>query len=280
MSEWKSYGDINPEYGTWLMRNARLEGDEFHADVIQIIPETDVGGSDRVFDISAGLLFLARKDWPAALRTVGAKIEGDHLIRDDGKTRIDVKNEDFLIELFFAARAHFGAEVEYSTIVGRGVPMPYDQEGKFEGEVVLFPDGTSLWSIVKSVTDGFDYVVDGQAVEAAKAHDMEEGPYAGMPRNIRKMADLGKIKSFAEHGVDEQGNPKVWKHAFTIPDDNQDPEIVYSAHEIETYLFEGEELTPSNTTWVGPEQEDLCELWESLYQDNRAPKMETSVPEF
>lgn len=61
MSEWVNLGDINPEQGTLLIRNARVEDGDFFADVVVVIPESDVDGSDRIFDLIQGDLFLAGK---------------------------------------------------------------------------------------------------------------------------------------------------------------------------------------------------------------------------
>lgn len=284
MNEWKNLGDMNPKYGAFMVRNARIEGDEFRAEIINIIPETDVDGSDRIFDIGSGELFLARKHWQSALETAGSRLEGETIVRpglDGREDRMEPGSEEFLFELCYATRAYCGPEYEHSTLVGIGIPTTYDAGEKLKGEVVLFPGGTSLWSIVKSVTDGFDYKIDGQDVVSAKALDLFDGPYAGTPREIRGMADVAMIKAFKDLGLDDQGNPKVWKLEFTIPDDNDAPEVVYSAHELETYNHEGEELVPSKITWVGPKEEDLCEAWESVYFDNRQPKpsVDDAVPE-
>ena len=271
MGEWKNIGDINPKHGACMVRDLRIENDAFLCDVILVIPETDVGGSDRIFDISAGSMYLARDKWGDALKACGSRIDKDGNILTGvtgHEERIAPGSESYLAALCYATSAYCGPEYESSTLVGIGIPTPFDGPPKFNGEVILYPQGTSLWSIMKSVTDGFDYEVDGVPVEEATALDLWDGPYTGTPRSIGKMSDLTKIKAFRDLGVDEQGNPKVWRHEYVLPDWTV-REVEFSAHEDHSLFYEGKEYHPADTVWVGPEEEDLCELWESLYEDNR-----------
>jgi hypothetical protein len=281
MGEWRNFGDVDPKQGTFMVRNARIEDGNFMADSIVVIPESDVGGSDRVFDIGAGDLFLGCEKFASALATVGARLDGSVIIRpglEGREDRIEPGTREYLDELAYAANAYCGPEYDYSTLVGIGIPTPYDQSSKFDGEVELFAEGTSLWSIIKTVTDGFDYKVDGEDIQSARPLDLLEGPYAGTPRDITSMKDLVKIKAFADCGKDEQGNPLVWQHEYVIPDGEEGTELVLSAHEQDSYMFEGEEILPKATKWVGPKQEDLCEAWERLYVDTRQPELSDDDP--
>lgn len=277
MGEWRNLGDLDPKHGAFMVRDARIENGAFHADTVVVIPETDVGGSDRVFDIGSGSLFLARENWASALETSGSRLEGDVILRpglNGQEDRLEPGTQEYLDELSYATRSYCGPEYEYSTLTGIGIPTHWDATSKFPGEVVLYPDGTSLWSIMKSVTDGFDYKVNGQEIESGKPLDLDDGPYAGTPRDINSMADVAKIKGFKDLGLDAQGMPKVWKLEFIIPDDNDAPEVLLSAHELDTYNYEGEELIPSKITWRGPKEDDLCEAWDHHYLDTRQPAPE------
>lgn len=276
-SGWVNLGDVNPKEGTFLIRNPHVIDGDFTCDVVKVIPETDVGGSDRVFDLVQGSLYLGRKTWQSALQAVGAELRADGaIVRPGHQGECDLfagGTDQFLIELAHATMAYCGPEVESSTLVGIGLPQVYDADPKFDGELTLFPERTPLWSIMRGVFDGFDYrsSADDDGARAVSL-DTEDGPYAGTPRVISGMADLIKIAAFRDLGLSQDDEPLVWEHSYRVADDRVVTQS--SAHEIDVYdpgydLEEDAPLQPFNTRWVGPEQQDLCELWEAFYVDRR-----------
>lgn len=270
MSIWINIGDMDPKYGTSLIRNPRVDDDGFHADIVTIIPETDVGGSDRVFDITSGDLFLPKQMWASALKTIDTLETQDGFIQKSADGGLIPKGSDvWLLELAYAAKAFCGPENTNSILVGIGIPTFYDQESKFDGDVTLFPAGTSLWDIMRATVDGFDYVPPDHVPQNVTALDMIEGPYAGTPLNIRTMEDVLKIKAFQDLGVDNTGMPKVWEHAYNLPD-HDSPFVERSAHEDGVIEEAGQTYQPALTKWIGPEEEDLIQAWERHYEDRRS----------
>ena len=267
MTHWVNMGDMSPKEGTWLARNMRIEGDSFVAEAIKITPETDVGGSDRIFDIGQGNLFLDRKDLASALKAIGRDLSGTVIVAPDhngGDYEIQPGTDEYLAEIAYAVMAYCGPEYESSTLVGLGIPVVYDQDSKFPGEPLLFPQGTSLWDVVKSVCDGVEVIENGTdkiTPKSVQPYDDTDSPYAGTPREIRNMKDLVKIKAFADLEKDANGAPCVWQHEYRTPDG---VEVQVSPFEDCDLELEGETYLSSNTKWIGPKQEDLIEAWESV----------------
>jgi hypothetical protein len=267
MTHWKNMGDINPKEGTSLVRDMKVEGDTFTAEVIKIIPETDVGGSDRIFDIGQGNLYLDRDDFASALKAIGREMRGSVIVAQDhngDEYEIRPGTDEYLTELAHAVMAYSGPEYESSTLVGLGIPSVYDQEAKFPGDPLLFPQGASLWDVVKSVCDGVEVIENGTDLitpNSLQPYDDIDSPYAGTPREIHTMSDLMKIRAFAQLGADKDGNPLVWRHQYRTPDGVQEQVSAYEDCDLE---LEGETCLASNTSWIGPKEEDLIEAWESV----------------
>ncbi len=259
---WKNIGDISAKSGTLLVRDAELDDGGFRVDAIETICETTVGGDDSTFLIRQGEVFLKARDFASALDTVGAKLDGDMISRPDHHGGIEtfaVDSDEGLLELCHAAHAYGGIDDAGTSLARIGFPTPYDQDPKFDGEITFYPEGTSLWAIMRLEMDGFDYFPEDEPADTtAVPYETGYGPYAGMPRSIETRADLCKIYAFRHLERDEAGNP-----------------VVYSYDYGECGTSE-----PVQLDWIGPDETDLVALWESL-NDNEAPELETSSgPEF
>lgn len=282
MGEWINIGDMDPKQGTSLVRDMTYDGHAFSADLVQVIPETQVGGSDRIFDINQGNFHLWERDFSSALATIGRKLNEAGDIIDNDENTLAKGSQKWLLELAYATQAFCGGEFETSTLVGISIPTRVDGEEKFEGEVTLFPAGTSLWAIMRRTCDGFDFLSpDEEEPTLAEALDTDGGDYDGTPREIRTMADLMKIAGFARLGADEDGQPKVWRHGVSLPDGRR--VFIKSAHQDFSYIMDEDEMheqsltigkpvtdpeiLPSATTWIGPMQDDLVSAWEDFYEE-------------
>ena len=56
MSKWNYVGDVNVECGGYWWRQERPDDD--YADIVEIIPDSDMGGADNVFHIHVGSVYL------------------------------------------------------------------------------------------------------------------------------------------------------------------------------------------------------------------------------
>lgn len=185
---WQNMGDISPRAGTSLMRNPEIDvNGDFTSEIVETVPESNIGGDESRFLIRQGTLFLAAKNFASALDTVGAAIDGMSITRPDhhgGSERFDLTSDEGLKELFMAAKAYGGIEPDIETFVKIGVETAYDQEQKFEGDVTVYPSNRSLWSIMRRELDGFDYrpekVTTETAVDSASPYgdptDLSGGP--------------------------------------------------------------------------------------------------------
>ncbi|MCE6958761.1 hypothetical protein LAZ40_06830 [Cereibacter sphaeroides] len=276
---WQNLGDISPRSGTFLVRNPELdpEGD-FRAEGVQTVPERQVGGSDDVFLLRQGTIFLARRNFASALEAVGATLEGDRIRRpgQDGEDQVfPLQSVEGLRELCHAAFAYGGIEdPEIASLVRIGFPDPAEPSPKFDGEITVYPEKTSLWAVMRLELDGFDHAPEAEP-KAALPYDTEDGPYAGLPREIRTRADLMRIGAFRDLGSDSCGNPIVWKNHYEHRDCDG-----YSEHEDDppapTWTSDWScqcddacpecsvSISPGESVWLGPKERDLIALWESL----------------
>ncbi|WP_027234121.1 hypothetical protein [Leisingera caerulea] len=159
--QWVHTGDIKPENGAAYVRNPEIdEGGDFSAEIIECIPETNVGGDEKRHLLRQGTVFLPRKSFKDALATVGARIDGDYIVRPGHHgpdERFAADSAEGLLELFHAAHAYGSVEAEIEAVVQIGADQDYDQDRKFTGERCIFYHGSALESIIEQVMDGFDY---------------------------------------------------------------------------------------------------------------------------
>jgi len=273
---WINIGDMDPKQGATCVTDMSIEDGDFTARAVEIIPETHVGGSDRIFLIKSGEMFLSQKNFSSALATVGATLSDGYLFRD-GIEKIALNSEEGLVELANAANAYGGIEDHDAPLAGIGLPRNYDADPRFDGELTLFPSTTTLWSVLRAWVDGFDYTPEEDPHDAI-ALDTWTGPYAGMPRSISTRADLAQIGGFRDLDRDEFGNPKVFLNTYLhegceaaqAPEggggDVDIPEWTKSstcAEEDDCYEC-GSDVEPESSAWVGPSEMDLVALWQSL----------------
>ncbi|MCW3784294.1 hypothetical protein [Defluviimonas salinarum] len=281
---WINLGDIDPKCGTVLMRaeSAEFDGD-FRADAAESVPETCVGGDDAVFLLRSGTVFLSGKNIPSALATVGARLEGDTIVRPGhhgDEERFPMTSAEGLREIFRAAHAFGGIDgIDISSLVRIGLPGRMDREPRFDGEITFYPEKTSLWAIMRRELDGFDLAPEKAPVEATPI-DTDDGPYEGLPREIRTRADLAEMPAFGWHGTDVEGNPIVFRNRYEhrgcdvaagrgddAPSWTQDCSAPCPdrCHEC------GQSVEPRASEWIGPEEPALKALWTELEAVSRKP---------
>jgi hypothetical protein len=289
---WMNIGDLDPKQGTTVVTDMELDDGDFTARAVEIIPETHVGGSDRVFLIKSGEMFLSAKNIASALETVGARLSEGVIYRDNSDA-VPLDSEQGLLELANAANAFGGIEDHDAPLAGIGLPRNYDGDPKFDGEMTLFTSTTTLWSVLRAWVDGFDYAPEDDPVEAVEL-DTWTGPYAGMPRNVSTRADLAQIEGFKHLERDEHGNPKVFLNTYVHEGcdeaqaleggggDTDIPEWTKrSTCEEEGDCYEcGEDIDPISTVWIGPDEADLKELWQSLPDCEENEVEDTPEPGF
>lgn len=287
MDVWQNLGDINPTSGTYLVRGREIDSrGDFRAECITVTPESDVGGDDRVFLLRQGDLFLSRKNMGSALEVIGAKLDRDRIEMPDhhGKVAsIPLRSPEGQQVLADAARAYSGIDcLEVESLVRVGLPTRYDQSPKFRGEITVFSEASDFWAILRHQLDGVD-AIEGVEIGAAEMIDTEEGPYAGLPREIRDRADLLAMPVFSQLGADDEGNPEVWlmkyRHEDCPSGDAPEWEMTHSCGCADDCPGCEAEIEPYSTEWIGPDQPDLIALWESLEDHNaktRAPELDQS----
>lgn len=239
---WINIGDINPKSGTTMVRDLELDDSgDFSATAIEVTPESHVGGCEDVFLIRSGELFVSQKNLNSALKAVGARLEGEMILRP-GQNGLDerfhLRSEEGLLELAQAANAYSGVEDHDAPLVRLEVPSRYDPDPRFDGDLYLFSRETSLWAVIRNICDGFDYQPEDDPKKAVLLNTWDS-PFQNMPRSVDTRADLAQIRAFRELERDENGNPIV---------------------------YDGE-------AWIGPEEPSLIEMWEEL-PDQEAPSAE------
>jgi len=277
---WINIGDINPKAGTTFVSDMQLEdGEDFRAQGIEVTPESHVGGSDSVFLIRSGELFVAGKNIPAALEVVGARLEGRNIVRPDhhgGEERIRMDSPEGLLELAQAANGYTCFDDHDAPLVRIGMPSRYDPEPRFDGEMTLFTEDTSIWAILREMCDGFDLAPEDNPRKAV-ALDAYAGPFSYMPRKLETRADLANVGGFRDLERDEQGNPKVYLNRYRheqCPEAKVDEdsgwqdwpewESTATCGQAEECPECGEEVMPYETIWIGPSEVELQDLWEEL----------------
>lgn len=161
MSKWVNTGDINPRSGTAFMREPEIDTRGFRAECIETVSESNVGGDEKRILIRQGDVFLSRQNFESALDTVGARLEGSEIVRPDNygnDARFEIASEEGLRELFSAAHAYGGIEEDnLSALIQIGEDDPMDQDRRFPGDITVYPEGSSIWSIIENEASGFDY---------------------------------------------------------------------------------------------------------------------------
>ena len=272
MSAWTNRGDINPESGTFLVRHTEIDprGD-FRAECITVTPESDVGGDDRVFLLRQGQMFLSRKDIGSALGTIGATLVGDRIDMPGHHGEIvstPLHSPDGEWILADAAHAYAGIDLlECDALVRVGLPGPYDPSPKFSGEIVVFTGASDFWAILRHQLDGVE-AVEGVEIGAAEMIDTWDGPFRDLPRVIQDRADLGLMPAFASLGLDDAGNPKVWKMKYRHQDcpsgDTPEWEMTHSCSCDDACPDCAARVEPLTKIWVGPSEAALKDLWARL----------------
>lgn len=164
MSEWKNIGDIDLRSGALLIRGGAVDRNgDFSVDIVDVTPKSNVGGDDQRFLIRSGTGFLGAKNFASALEMIGASIDpeslaitvpdhnGDDEVRQEG-------TEEWVRTMADATYAYGGIDdVDISTLVQIGKDGPHFQERKFDGDLHVYYEGSSLSAIMRKELDAFDF---------------------------------------------------------------------------------------------------------------------------
>lgn len=279
--EWENCGDKSPRQGTVLFNFGAAEFDTrgFTVPAIAVTPETDIGGSDKVFELRQGESFLGADNYASALELFGATLadgpNGPRIImpgHDGDDLDFAMDSEPGMRILAGAAHAYSGIEdVHVKQLVSIGLPDITDQPRKFPDTPVYYRSGSSLWAIMSLELSGFSDVYPDE-VNPYRAEAIPEDLLTGMPADLGTRADLAKAAAFSDLERDDAGNPLVWRNHY-IHEDCEQPEDDHSAPswddewscqcDDECYCC-GLSISPTRSTWIGPDDPDLREAWEDL----------------
>lgn len=118
MSNWNYNGDVNVEHGGYWWRQERPDDD--YAEVVDVIPESDMGGPDNVFIITAGVVYLGNENaLESALKYYG--YNGD---------------TPSLSEKVGAMMSYAGMDTDYTDVIRIGEPDPYARDSNYEPEQI------------------------------------------------------------------------------------------------------------------------------------------------
>lgn len=281
MNQWKNVGDINPENGARLIKDMYISttGD-FTCEAVDVNCESNIGGSDNVFLLSHGSLFLSKKNMASALDTIGAKLDGDMIVIQDHYGNDEshkMDSEQGLMILADAAYAYSGIEDPDEVVVSIGMPEDMAPRNSWNGELVLFPDKTNLWAVMRKVLDGFDYVDFSEKDKPQEAEILNGfGLFENFSRNIQTRNELMSLPVFAEMNQDDAGNPIVWENHYEHVDckemelgEDDNPSaptwtMEWSCQCNDACPCCGAEIEPHESKWIGPENQMAKDLWEKL----------------
>ena len=265
---------------TLLVKDMKLDKNRnFTAEAIRVIPESMDGGNHKVFLIERGALFTESEDLEYVLEISDFECDGD------------LNSERGLHSLCIAADCYSGIETSCSTLVQIGLPGPDDTDEHFYvNNPIFYPADTSLWAILRNVYRDFDDTPEENPQEAISYDDYRRvemfctSPFEGMSREIRTRADLVQVYGFSKLDRDAEGNPKVYEHEYEHVDCDEDQGLdeynapvwsVLSACETgnpEACPECGHEISPRESRWIGPKEEELIAMWKSF------PALEESEP--
>lgn len=288
-NEWTNAGDIDPRQGTKLFKlgEAELGERDFQVPAIEVIAEHEVGGSEIVFKLQQGTIFLPSDSFAAALAALGAQMKsrrGRLSIIQTGPqgeaVEVPMGSPAGLRILADAAHSYRGLEdVDTSALVSIGLPDHMDQRRQFEGETTYYRPGSGLWAIMRSELSWFNDHPEAGFPSAARVIPGEL--LEGMPPEIRTRADLLQIAAFRDLGTDTSGNPIVWRNHYAH-DDCESPEAPgetptwqdeWSCHVDDECYCCGASISPEESTWIGPEDPELRDMWEDLPDQDELPSM-------
>jgi len=80
---WQYVGDVNLEYGGWFWRIPKPGPLEDYVDAVEVIPCSDGGGPDNLFEITSGSVYIPRDNGKrrATLKSMGLSMDEDLTIR-------------------------------------------------------------------------------------------------------------------------------------------------------------------------------------------------------
>ncbi|MEP3667058.1 MAG: hypothetical protein ABJN42_10040 [Roseibium sp.] len=274
---WENIGDVNPKQGTTLINPASAEisrNGDFQVEAITVTPESQIGGSDSAFTLRRGDIFLSSDNFISALEAIGADLQGERIVMENSDSAPLLESPEGLMIMASAAQAYVGIEdPDIDSLVQIGLPDRMDQDPKFDGEVTFYPEGSSIWSIMEEHLGAFEHPELEKAAPAT-AYNTFDGPMEGMPRQINDRSDLMQIAGFRSLDTDEAGNPKVFRNLYVEEDVDGMTNDSWS-NEMTTAdaddCFDGKEISPVSSEWIGPAEPELIALWEGLEPSTKAP---------
>lgn len=262
-ADWVNRGDISPTSGALLFRpkEASLSRRDFSVPVVETISESNVGGSDRVMLITTGNVFLDAKSYASALDVIGVSLHDGIVLgvpdvtTEGSRTRyVPLPSPEGVLTLADAAHAYGGVEADISTVVSIGLPDHHDQDRRFDGETVYYPEDADIWAVLRNEAEEPGI---RPARESGVATPVSPDLVEGMPPDLRDRSDLSAMTAFRELDVDTCGNPCVWMNHYR-DDDGNEWESAWSCQ------CEDEGVEPFRSEWIGPESDLLRKLWEDL----------------
>lgn len=174
---WKNVGDVSPLNGILLYQDPEISNGDFTAEAIETLSERNVGGDECRFLVRRGTVHLSAANFPSALDTVGARLEGDTIIRANhhgGEESFPISSEEGLRELLMAAHAFGGIDnVDIESFVQIGEDSPYDSPKKFGEDPTIYSGDANLWAIVAREAEVAD-LPQAQGAPAADPVDIDE----------------------------------------------------------------------------------------------------------
>ena len=133
-----SLGNTTPETGMTIARDPRIESGKFKTDLIKVVPESDFDGRDNVFAICQEHCTISKQYTESAQNYLIDRHEhgGPISIAAIKASDLDLTKNSVLVQI--------GPE----------------HEGKsgshFKGKPIVYPEGTSLWAVLRNVYENFN----------------------------------------------------------------------------------------------------------------------------
>ena len=262
--------------------NIKANGD-FQVKTILITSESDFGGNENVFQIEQGMFILKNAEIASALDMINAKRVGQDQLEfglPDNRQCIEMNTVPGLQQLCRAAKAWARPEIEKKFLVQIGFPKLQDPDPQFPGTPILYEVGASIWGILRGLCDGFDHR-DRPGFDYGVTRipiDIENGPFARMPRILRTRADLADVGEFRHLEQDKAGNPKVYLHNFRHEDcagDKGYSDPAWNAPGINRTMSCpcmtcGHSVLSHSSQWIGPMLPELYSLWLNLPESRQS----------
>ena len=132
-------GSTAPELGMTIAKDPRIESGEFKTDLIRITPESDFGGNNNIFAIDRDHCTILKYD-----------VEPRQFYL---RHRHGIGGPSSLAAMLAYDREH---ELAKNRILVQVGPKTEDhKKSHFEGDPIIFPEGTTLWAVLRNIYEDF-----------------------------------------------------------------------------------------------------------------------------